>query len=223
MHIGLIGGIGPAATIAYYTKLIAAFDGAELPLALTMTHADIKVLNQNASANRTEDQAEVFASHLYQLAAAGCDVALITALTGHFCFEETLQRSPLPLINGIDVIDRYCAGQDIKTLGLLGSPTVLKSKLFGRLNASTVVVPQEDIDGLGQTYMELAQTGACTTENRSKFFKAGEAMIEEQNAEAVLLAGTDLGLAFNGYTPGFRVIDALDLHVQEILTLAKQS
>ena len=44
-------------------------------------------------------------------------------------------------------------------------------------------------------------------------------MVEEQCADAVLLAGTDLGLAFDGQTPGFTVIDALELHVQELVSL----
>lgn len=222
MHVGLIGGIGPAATIAYYTKLIAAFDRAGLSLELTMTHADIKLLIPNASANQKEAQAEIFAKHLDQLAAAGCNVALITALTGHFCLEETLKRSPIPIVNGIDAIDRFCAEQGIKTLGLLGSPPVLQSKLFGLLNTPEVVAPQANTDLLGREYMKLAHSGSCTPEQRAMFFKAGEDMIERQKAEAVLLAGTDLGLAFDGHSPGFRVIDALDLHVQDVVSLAKR-
>ena len=108
MHIGLIGGIGPAATVAYYTRLVAEFKKRDLPLALTITHADIAVLVQNASSDQRQAQAEVFAYHLEQLTAAGCDIGMITALTGHFCFEETCQRSPVQLLNGVAVIDRYC-------------------------------------------------------------------------------------------------------------------
>ena len=44
MQIGLIGGIGPAATVAYYTQLVAKFKAANLPLELTITHADIATL-----------------------------------------------------------------------------------------------------------------------------------------------------------------------------------
>lgn len=32
-------------------------------------------------------------------------------------------------------------------------------------------------------------------------------------AEAIVLAGTDLNLAFDGQSPGYPVIDALDVHV----------
>ena len=223
MHLGLIGGIGPAATVAYYTRLVAEFRTADLPLKLTIIHADMTVLAHNASTDQRQAQAEVFAGHLNQLAAAGCDIGMITALTGHFCFEETRQLSPIQLVDGTEVIDRHCDVQGIKTLGLLGSPPVLNTKLFGLLKASEIVVPKTGLDELGQAYMEVAYTGICTDENRSKFFQAGASMIENQDAEAVLLAGTDLGLAFNGQTPGFKVIDALELHVQELVSLASKT
>lgn len=38
-------------------------------------------------------------------------------------------------------------------------------------------------------------------------------MVMEQGAEAIVLAGTDHNLAFDGRDPGYRVIDALDVHV----------
>ena len=45
-------------------------------------------------------------------------------------------------------------------------------------------------------------------------------MVEDQGAEAVVLAGTDLGLAFNDIDPGYPVIDALDVHVDVLADLA---
>lgn len=223
MHIGLIGGIGPAATVAYYTRLVEEFQRAELPLELTIAHADIGALARNASTDQRHAQAEIFAHHLKQLSAAGCDIAIITALTGHFCFEETRQVSPIPLVNGAEVIDRYCEQQRIQTLGLLGSPPVLKTRLFDLLRTPKTVVPKTGLDDLGKAYMEVATSGTCTDHNRAQFFQAGASMIEKQGAEAVLLAGTDLGLAFNDRTPGFRVIDALELHVEELVTLASKA
>lgn len=223
MHIGLIGGIGPAATISYYKRLVEQFAKSDLPLKLTIEHAEMSVLLKNAVHDRREAQAEVFAKHLENLAAAGCDIGLITALTGHFCFEETRKKSSIPLLDGTAVIDTYCQENGIKSVGLLGSPSVLKTKLFGLLNAAETIVPSNGIDNLGNTYMKLAQTGVCTTAQRSLLFEAGNSMVKDQHAEAVLLAGTDLGLAFDNQSPGFAVIDALQLHVGEFVSRATRA
>jgi aspartate racemase len=41
-------------------------------------------------------------------------------------------------------------------------------------------------------------------------------------AEAIVLAGTDLNLAFNGQEPGYPVIDALDVHVDLLADLGAE-
>jgi aspartate racemase len=42
----------------------------------------------------------------------------------------------------------------------------------------------------------------------------------EAGAEAIVLAGTDLNLAFDGQETGYPVIDALDVHVALLADLA---
>jgi aspartate racemase len=51
MHIGLIGGIEPAATEFYYRNLVWAHATANCALELTIAHADIHDLVQNMSDN----------------------------------------------------------------------------------------------------------------------------------------------------------------------------
>lgn len=220
MHIGLIGGIGPAATIAYYSRLISAFKNAGIPLELTIVHADIASLVANAGANKKREQAEIFANHLSQLAGAGCDVAMITAMTGHFCFDETEPLSPIPLINATKLVDDYCDANNIKSVGLLGSPPVLATHLFGLLRSPATIVANTEVEKIGATYMELANTAFCSEENRTFLINAGAKMVSEQGAQAVLLAGTDLGLAFDGQETSYPVIDALEVHVAALVKMA---
>ncbi len=222
MHIGLIGGIGPAATIAYYSRLVAAFKEDEIPLQLTIVHAQIASLIANASANNKQEQAEIFAAHLHQLAAAGCDVAMITAMTGHFCFEESQALSPIELVNGTKIIDTYCDDHNIEAIGLLGSPPVLATHLFGLLKSPKTIVPDADIEKIGATYMELAHTAFCSEENRAFLIDVGAKMVRDQGAQAILLAGTDLGLAFDNQEAGYPVIDALNVHVEALVKMATE-
>jgi len=99
LHIGLIGGIGPAATLVYYQRLVAAFRAKGRVLRLTIAHADVQMLARNAEDDDRQAQAEVYATHLAELKGAGADFGSITSLGGHFCYAETEAITPLPLIS----------------------------------------------------------------------------------------------------------------------------
>ena len=62
MHIGLIGGIGPAATEYYYRGLIERHARSNTRLELTIAHADVRELVHNLANDDASRQAEVFAN-----------------------------------------------------------------------------------------------------------------------------------------------------------------
>ncbi len=221
MHIGLIGGIGPAATTFYYRHLVVASKAAGVPFRMTITHADNGPLVKNFFADRRVEQAEVFAAHIRDLAAAGADVAAVTALAGHYCIEETIALSPIPVVNALDVIRADVAARGIKRLGVLGAGRVMTSGLYGALDGVAQILPPKDaVEDVGNAYIAMAQRGSCTEAERQMFFDTGAKMVGEEGAEAVFLAGTDLFLAYEGHDPGYPVIDGGQVHIAELARLA---
>ncbi len=220
MHIGLIGGIGPAATVVYYQRLCARMRQLAAPLELTIVQADVNTLIRNNLADRRDDQAAIYAALIDRLKAAGAECVGITSLGGHFCFDETAQISSLPLVSAVTPLDDHFADQGIACVGLLGTRVVMRTRLYGQLHRTNAVACDDDIDRLGQMYQDIAVSGVCTDAQREMLFDAGRRMVDEQGAEAIVLAGTDLGLAFDGRETGYRVIDALDVHVALLADLA---
>ncbi|MBY6161893.1 aspartate/glutamate racemase family protein [Mameliella alba] len=218
MHLGLIGGIGVAATVVYYQRLTAAVGG---PFDLTIEHADVQALIRNNLADDRDAQARIYARHVDRLARAGCDAVAITSLGGHFCFDETEALSPVPLISAVEPLDAFFAAQGIGCVGLLGTRVVMHTRLYGQLTRTRAVVLDDEADHLGQTYQDMAVAGHCTTDQRALFIDAGRRMVHDLGAEAIVLAGTDLNLAFDGQDPGYPVIDALNVHVAELARLIK--
>lgn len=217
MHIGLIGGIGVAATEFYYRGLIARHERSGTTLDLTIVHADVYELTQNAANGQPRQQAERFATLIARLAAAGAAAAAVTSMTGHFCIRELEAISPLPLINVIPEVDATIRRQNLKTVGILGTRTVMGTKVYGGISAAAVVLPQGDAFDLVHTnYVEMALAGRVTPAQREVFFSIGRRLCQEQGAEAVLLGGTDLCLAFADHDCGFPVIDCADVHIDAI-------
>jgi aspartate racemase len=217
MHIGLIGGIGPAATEFYYRGLIARHERAGSQLDLTIVHADVYELTSNAANGEPRKQAEIFAKLIARLAAAGAGAAAVTSMTGHFCIHELESISPLPIIKAIPEVAAAIERKNLKTVGILGTRTVMGTKLYGGLSGATVVVPQgEAFDEVHTNYVDMALAGRVTQAQRDVFFSNGRRLCQEQGAEAVLLGGTDLCLAFADRDCGFPVMDCADVHVDAL-------
>lgn len=223
MHIGLIGGIGVAATLVYYQRLTAAVAArGSGRMDLTIAHGDIQELIRNNLADRREAQADAFLPLVERLRRAGCDCVALTSLGAHFCFDELAARSPLPLVSGVAPLDAYFAGEGIGRIGLLGTRVVMRTRLYGQLAQTEAIALDDEIEHLGQTYQDVAVAGTCSPGQRALFLDAGRRMIAA-GAEAVVLAGTDLNLAFDGQEPGYLVIDALDVHVARLAALASRA
>jgi aspartate racemase len=220
MHIGLIGGIGVAATVVYYQRLTAAVTRLGGRLELTIVHAQVQDLVRTNLSDDRAGQAAIYARLIDRLAAAGCDCAAITSLGGHFCFDETLPLSALPLVSAVTPLDDYFAAQGLSTVGLLGTKVVMRTRLYGQLGKTRAVAIDDEIDSIGQRYQDMAVAGQCSAQDRATFLDAGARLVRDHGAQAVVLAGTDLNLAFDGQDPGYRVIDALDVHVDLLARLA---
>ena len=98
MHIGLIGGIGPAATDLYYRGLIDEMKRRSTPLEATIVHADAPTLVANFEARAPEVQASIFARLTERLKSAGAEAVAITSIGGHFCVNEFRPLSALPVL-----------------------------------------------------------------------------------------------------------------------------
>ena len=219
MHIGLIGGIGVAATVVYYQRLAKAAAARGMTrFDLTIVHGDIQELIRNNLADRREEQAHAFLPLLQRLKQAGCERAALTSLGAHFCFSELEAVSPLPLVSAVAPLDTYFAAKGIRSIGLLGTRVVMRTRLFGQLRETRAIALDDEIEMLGQTYQDVAVSGVCTPEQRRLFIDAGHRMMKA-GAEAIVLAGTDLNLAFDGADAGYPVIDALDVHVDVLAEL----
>ncbi len=220
MHIGLVGGIGPAATEYYYRHITAAHTQGDSPLELTIVHADIKKLLRNLAADERATQAEIYRCLATRLQAAGADLVAITSLAGHFCIQEFESLSPLPVVNAIEALRSELASWSCRSVGLLGTQAVMESHLFGGLTDFNIVLPAGDnLPEVGRQYIAMARAGHSNEDQREFFFRAGR-QIHDAGAELVLLAGTDLCLAFDGRECGVTALDCALVHVAALTRLS---
>ena len=217
MHIGLIGGIGPAAQDYYTRRLISIFAGRGVALELTTAHADAPTLITHLAADRRDAQAAIFTGLAARLARAGADLVAVTSIAGHFCRREFAAQSALPVVDMIDAVAQDIAARGLARVGILGTRTVMETHFYGGIASATMLTPPEPMLGaVHDSYVAMAMAGTITPEQQAVFDMAARDLIDHQGAGAIMLGGTDLALAFDAATCPFPLVDCAAIHAQAI-------
>ena len=218
MQIGLIGGIGPAATDYYHRRLISAFASRKTPLDMTIVHANSPTLLNNLERNDIGAQVEIFNGLTDRLAAAGAECVVVTAIAGHFCIDAFKQTSPLPVIDLLTEVNRSVNERKLKKVGILGTRTVMQTKFYSALNSAEVIPPNgRALDDVHSAYVSMAASGHVTSDQRAVFDSTSEWMIREANVDAILLGGTDLALVYREDQTQFPVVDCAAIHIDAVV------
>ena len=221
MHIGMIVGIGPAATDYYYRFLISALTNAGQDLQLTMAHADTKTLLENQAKGNAAAQVGIYRRLTDRLQRCGIERVAVTSIAGHFCIDTFKNVSPVPVIDLLDVVKLEVARRGLRRVGLLGTKVVMETGFYGVLDGVEVVAPVADLLQVHEAYVAMASAGVATPVQRDVFLNAGATLTNQQGCEVIMLAGTDLALVFKeGDNPGFETLDCAALHAEAIATAA---
>ena len=205
-HVGLIGGLGPLATIHYYRELVNAQAGEML-----LIHAEMKrVLAYVTSGDRT-GLAGYFAGLIERMARGGAEVAAISAITPHICIRELEKISPLPLVDITQEVGAEIAARGYRRVALFGTRFVVESSMYGMLDGVDVIMPAPDqVDAIHESYMQTVNGGI---EGRDTLTR----IARELPVDAIVLAGTDLSLIFDETNTDFVCVDGAKVHIQAIL------
>lgn len=213
MHIGLIGGIGPAATDFYYRRLISSFAARKVPLDLTIVHADAPSLLANLAAGNVEAQVANYMAVTERLVRAGAECVVVTSIAGHFCIEAFKAVSPLPVIDMILEVEGAVTRRGLNRIGILGTRTVMETRFYGAITSATLLPPDEPaLSAVHQAYADMAVAGQVTEAQRQVFDRAAWDLMSA-GAEAIMLGGTDLALVYDDQTAPFPLIDCAAIHV----------
>lgn len=215
--LGLIGGLGPGATVLYYRELVAAVEKQARAPRLLIAHADINHVYATVAAKDFTALACYLAGLIANMAAGGAELTAIVAATPHICAPQLIAISPLPLIDMLAEVATVVRARGLTRVALLGTRFTVETRMFGCMGDIEVVMPQPDeIEQIHGIYMDIVAgrgTDAHTEELRGLAYK----FIARDGAQAVLLAGTDLSIALNENNAGFPAIDCARVHIDAIV------
>jgi len=216
--IGLVGGLGVGATIHYYQRLAGAVADHAPAAKLLISHASVEHVLTLVGQNALDALADYLADHIHMLSSAGAGFAAVTAVAPHICAAQLKRRIGLPFVDLIDCVRAELAARNVRRLAILGTRFVMESDLFGRLQDFQIVRPDAaSIDVVHANYIQLATAGSTAGVDVEGLRRIAQNLVTRQGADIVVLAGTELSLAFDEADCGFRALDCARAHIDAIV------
>lgn len=222
--IGLVGGLGPEATLDYYQRIIAG--ARDVDDALNVPEVIIYSVNLREAltiveAKELERLTEFLLAKIAALAAAGAEFAAITANTAHLVFDEVAARSPLPLISIVEACCTAAQQRGLKRGGLMGTRFTMQADFFQRpfrrQGIELLVPTAEEQDLIHHKLFSEIELGIIRDDTREALLAIIRQMIERDNIDFLVLGCTELPLILPDEAFGIPLLNTTAIHVESIV------
>jgi len=218
--IGLVGGLGPPATVHYYRALLAECGRRGVLARIVMTHADVGHILAAAADSDLKGMALHLADRLAELDRAGAEVTAIGAVTPHMCLPELAKLKRSPLVDPIEALNGELARAGIERVALMGTRATVEGRLFGRLQAAVLDPSPGQVARIHDLYVSIVQTGWASGGTAEALGALARELMQESQVQAVVLAGTELALVPETAWDGVQIVDCAKLRVEAIVDAA---
>jgi aspartate racemase len=224
-RVGILGGMGPEATVLLMQRLIdavpAADDADHIPLIVDQ-NPQVPSRIRRLIECTGEDPAPVLAAMARRLAAAGAEALAMPCNTAHHYASAIREATPLPLIDmvGLSVARARGLAGNGGRVGVLASPAVARIGLFDRAfaEAGLSALYPCDPDALLAAIREIKAKRA--TEAARDRLRAASAELRDAGAAVQMIACTEFSLVADAVAAGTTAIDTLDVLVEGIVAFA---
>lgn len=221
--IGIIGGLGPEATVDYYKRITSFFHEYNRSLStpeIIIYSIDLAELFELVEAERWEWLTYMLKSKLMSLRNAGANFAAISANTPHIVFDRLSAQSPLPLISIVEVTLEAAKKMGVRKVGLLGTKFTMQTNFFGERfsrDGIEVFVPgDEDQRLIQEKLVSEIELGIVKEETREAFRAIIQRMNDQNDIEAVILGCTELPLVLGDGDADIPFLNTTEIHVDAI-------
>ena len=220
--LGIVGGVGPESTIEYYRFILEGYrarvpDGSAPHLLIDSIDVNygIGLLEANDLAGLTN----YISASVDRLVRAGAEIALIAANSPHLVFDAVEQRSAIPMLSIVQAACDHARRLGLKRLGLVGTGFTMRERFFPDVfdrAGLELVAPRADEQAIiHDKYLNELLKNQFLPESRATILGIIERMRDDEQIEALLLAGTELPLLLRGAEPeGITFLDTTLIHVQ---------
>ena len=213
-RLGILGGMGPAASAEYITRLIqqtlASCDQEHIPFVLWN---EPRTPDRSTSLRNGDDRPLPYLLQGIQvLKDAGCNFVVIPCNTAHFWYDELI-KFRVPIIHIVDSVAYSLCDADVDsgTIGVMGTQATIELGLYqNHLTDWNCIVPsQDEMNNIVQPAIDLVKAGDMV-KSHAMLMSVVDSLIA-RGAKAVVLGCTEIPLAIRENNQnGIPLINSID-------------
>lgn len=222
--LGLIGGIGPESTVAYYRKIIHGVQtqtGKENLPRLSIESLNAFKVFSLCREREFEQLADYVLGAIHSLAAGGADMVGLTGNTPNIVLDRILPLSPVPIVSAIDATCNAAQERGARKVGLLGTVFTMTNTFFKTPfedRGIQVIVPSEHQIAQIQAKIEAELEHGLVKENTCREFVAIIRDLQQREGiDHVALACTELPLILGDRNSPVPCLDTVEIHVEALV------
>jgi aspartate racemase len=225
-RIGIIGGMSPESTAAYYEYITRTYTerygnyGYPEVLIYSVSFQDyVDWPNQN----RWDLVAAGLGGAARKLELAGADFLVIATNTMHKVIDEIRAQVNVPVLSLLDVVAEEIKQQGLQTVGLLGTRFTMSQSFYREALAEkglTVIVPELDDQFLvNKVIYEELTAGKILESSRESYVDIID-RLAAQGAEGIILGCTEIPLLLQQEMVDIPLFDTSIIHADAALKFA---
>ena len=199
--VGVIGGLGPMATVYFYDMVVRLTDAKT-----DQEHIDMVIANRATTPDRTDyiigksdkSPVDILKKDAKRLEAFGSDFLVITCNTAHFFYNEIANEVSIPVLNIIEETIKYAKEKNHKKLGILATTGNINTKLYQNMckkyGIDCLVLDEEKQSYIMSIIYDDIKSGKPA--NMEKFNKV-VSYLKENNCDGAILGCTELSILKN--------------------------
>jgi aspartate racemase len=228
-RIGLVGGLGPEATLEYYRGIIDVFKSTDTSL----NYPEIIIYSVNMSeliGMMKQKEYKRVVDYLHRVIAslknAGADFAAMSANTPHLVFDDLVKKSPLPLVSIVEATCDETQRLGLNKPGLVGTGFTMSGtfyqEVFGRRGIPVVVPEDQDRKIIDEKLFSEIELGIFKDETRDLLIRIIEKMVHNQHIDCLILGCTEFPLILTeAKYAGIPMLNTTKIHVDAIVKYSR--
>lgn len=216
--IGIVGGLGPEATLDYYRIIIDTFERRQKGMYPVVIIYSLNITEFPHVDKERDKLIHWLINAVNSLYKAGADFGLIAAGTPHVVFDDVKALSPIPLLSIVEATCTVAERLKLRKVALLGTKITMSrdffQKVFSEKGISLVVPTKQEQNYINTKLFTEIMFNTIVEDTRQGLLKIVKRMRDHESIEGVILGCTELPLILTKDEYGIPFLNTTRIHAE---------